>query len=384
MNLSNNRQSILIFAHSYSTQFIDICNQYSLLFDKLKYKTMVVYLTGSPNTEVQKRTFAEQVIFMDTPVKMIRGLKLGVIKQIFSLCRKEKFQIVICHRFKPSYIMMWVSYFCRIPALICVMHELGTLKRLSRKVSLSFLFRKNMLLAGVSDSVRDNMRTSVPFISQERIITLYNSIDMPFTESKFSTRARARKQLKIPDDAFVFGHIGRLAPNKDQKSLIQAFACIQTQHPNAQLIIIGDGILESELQNEVKTLKLTEKIIFTGFLSEAYQYLKAFDVFVLPSIQEAFGRVLTEAMTARIPVISTRVHGIPEVIGQFGILIEAHHPEMLAEAMMKTIHWNPEKRDQMTQQAYTRTQSLFSIPSFQKKFWDLPLIQSIEEEEACA
>ena len=172
------RKAILIFGHSYSTQFIDVCNQYSRLFDKNQYEVTVVYLTGKPDNIVKQRTLADHVIFLNQDKKVVRGLKIAAIQKMLALCRQKQFSIAICHRYKPTYIMLGVSRFCRIPACISVMHELGTLSSFVRKITIASFARQNWLFAGVSNAVRNDMRQAIWGIPKERVITLYNSIDI--------------------------------------------------------------------------------------------------------------------------------------------------------------------------------------------------------------
>ena len=172
------RQTVLILGHSYATQFIDVFNQYSRLFDQNKYEVTIAYLTGEPDHTVKQRTFAEHVLFLNQSKKSIRALKILAICKLFTLCREKKFKIVICHRYKPLYIMLWVAKFCHIFALIGVMHELNTMSSLGRRLLIASLRRKNMLFAGVSNAVRDDLRKSLWFVPEQYIITLYNVIDI--------------------------------------------------------------------------------------------------------------------------------------------------------------------------------------------------------------
>lgn len=373
------RKNILILGHNYSTQFIDIYNQYTRLFDKKHHAVTVAFLTGEPDEEIRKRTLAEKILFLNQPKKNIRTLKLKAIKQLHSLCVKNQFHIVICHRYKPTYIMMWVAQLCRIPALIFVMHELNTMSSLGRQLLVRSLSRKNMLFAGVSNAVRDDMRRNLWSLSKERIATLYNMIDVELTEPLFLEKTAARAALNLNMDDFVYGHIARLSPNKDQKHLIQAFGLIKPHCPQAKLVIAGDGDLEASLKEEVKLLGLNQDVIFTGFLPNGFRYMKAFDCFVLPSIQEAFGRVLLEAMIAKLPIIATKVHGIPEVMGDTGILINPRDLDELASAMKQMYLASSEKLKQTGLTAYQHAINNFSIPKFQEHFWQLPLIKSIKD-----
>lgn len=369
------RKNILILGHNAATQFIDIFNQYTRLFDPTKYCVTVAYLTGKTDPEVAKRTIAESVLFLNFSKQKVRGLKLSAIKKLLLLCQKEQFDVVICHRYKPIFCMLWVAQFCQIGVLVLVMHELGTFKHIGRQWLMRLLFRQNMLLAGVSDSVRNDLRKSLTQIPSERIVTLYNVIDVDLVEPQILSRDEARKWLDLAENDFILGNVGRLVPNKDQTTLIRAFALIKDSCPKAKLVIMGEGELKEHLQQLVSTLGVTNRVIFTGAVKLGYRYMKAFDVFVLSSIQEAFGRVLIEAMLAKTPVIATAVNGIPEVLGSAGLMVDAHDTQALATAMRNMYLLSTAERQALGDSAHRRTIEHFSIPPFHKQFWSLPLLQ---------
>jgi glycosyltransferase involved in cell wall biosynthesis len=362
------RKNILILGHSYGMQFIESCNQYTHLFDKQEYEVTVAYLVGEPDDQIINKTFAENILFLNCSRRDIRGLKISAIRKLLALCRDKHFEIVICHRYKPTYIMLWVAQFCRIPALFFVMHAIGTMQSAARRLLIAALWRKNMTFAGVSDAVRDDLRKDMWRVPKARIVTLHNIIDHELFEPQFVNRPAARQELKIAPEAFVFGHIGRFVKEKDQKTLIQAFAFVTPHCPDAKLVIIGDGRLEIELKQQVKDLGLVNDVIFTGFIADGYRFIKAFDVTVLCSIKEAFGRVLLEAMVARIPIIATTVCGIPEVVGDAGLLVEASNPEKLAAAMIQIYQTPPTELHQFGEKGYQRMLNHFSIEPFKKHF----------------
>jgi len=370
------RKAILIFGHGYATQFIDISNQYTKLFDPAKFEVTVAYLIGKPDEKIRQRHLAENVYFLNSSKRATRGLKMAAIKKMLQLQREKKFQIVICHRYKPSYIMLWVARFCQIPALFFVMHELKTLSSIPRRLIVAILMQKNMFFAGVSNAVRDDIRRDIWGVSAEQVITLYNMIDIELTEPTFLERNAARAKLNLPENSFVFGTLGRLVKAKDQQTLINGFALIKTQCPQAKLIIIGDGVLEETLCQQVKQLGLEKDIILTGYIQQGFCLLKAFDVFVLTSIKEAFGRVLLEAMVAKVPVIATRINGIPEVVGDAGILIDPQNPVQLANKMLAFYNMSKAELKQWADKGNQRTIRDFSMQRFNEIFWQLPLLRN--------
>ncbi len=367
------RKSILIFGHGYATQFIDISNQYTKLFDPGKFEVTVVYLTGEPDEQVKQRHITQQVYFLNNSKSDTRGLKSGAIKKMLALQREKNFQIVICHRYKPSYIMMWVAQLSSIPALFFVMHELKTLSSLARKLTVAALMRKNMYFAGVSNAVRDDIRRDIWGVPDDRVITLYNMIDIELTKPLFIDRSAARATLNLSDDSFVFGTLGRLVKAKDQRNMINAFALIKKHCPAAKLIIIGAGNLEQELREQIKQLGLEKDIILTGYISQGFCLLKAFDVFVLTSIKEAFGRVLLEAMIARVPIIATKTNGIPEVVGDAGILVDPRNAEQLAEKMVAFYQLPKSELAEWTDKGERRAIQEFSMQKFNEIFWGLAI-----------
>jgi glycosyltransferase involved in cell wall biosynthesis len=372
------RKNILIFCHGYATQFIDINNQYTQLFDEHKYDVNIAYLVGEPNEKIKQRHLAKNIIFINASQRETRGLKMNAIKKMMQLQREKQFQIVICHRYKPTYIMLWVCRFYKIPVLFSVMHELRTMQSLSRKIAVLALAQKNIIFAGVSNAVRDDLRCDMWRMPSERIITLYNMIDIQACESQLLDQKRARHELNLSHDDFIFGTIGRLAPAKDQHTLINAFAIIKPTSPKAKLIIIGEGELEGELKEHIKQLRLTQDIIMTGYLDKAFMYIKAFDVFVLPSIKEAFGRVLLEAMIAKVPIIAAKTHGIPEVVGETGILYPAKNTHALSLEMSALYQQPNEKLLAQGQLGHQRVIDAFSFQYFNQLFWRLPCLTKRE------
>ena len=102
---------------------------------------------------------------------------------------------------------------------------------------------------------------------------------------------------------------------------------------DAQLIIIGDGQLRPKLEAQIKKFNLENQITFTGSIPNASQYLKAFDLFVLPSRKEGLPYAIMEAQAAQIPIVATKVGGTPEIIqdGVNGYLAESEDSDDLAE-----------------------------------------------------
>lgn len=372
------RKKILILGHDDATQFIDVYNQYARLFPISQFEVTIAYLKAKNKDAAKRRALAGRVIFFDFSKRTLRGLKIFPIVKLTRLCLREKFDMVICHRYKPSYIMMWVAKFCKIRALLFVMHELNTMISKPRQLAIACLYQKNMLFAGVSHAVANDIKLFLKTVPKKNIVTLHNMIDVALTEPKYLLRDEARHFLKINQNDFIFGNLARLVPNKDHTSLIKAFSKIKKDCPRAKLIIMGVGQLEASLKNTIQSLNLQHDIILTGFIAEGFKYMKAFDCFILSSTQEAFGRVLLEAMIAKRPIIATRVHGIPEVVENIGTLVDAKDVDQMAAAMKNIYDLSFEARLAKGEASYQHAISEFSIPKFYEQFWNVPLLQTLK------
>jgi glycosyltransferase involved in cell wall biosynthesis len=135
----------------------------------------------------------------------------------------------------------------------------------------------------------------------------------------------------------VIGTIARLSEEKGQNHLIAALRILSRQNDAFKAVIIGEGPERQALQTMANDAGLSGRILFAGYRKQAFQYLKHFDVFVLPSLTEGLPITILEAMQAEVPIIATRVGGIPVALenGKSGILVEPGNPNALADAVTR-------------------------------------------------
>lgn len=144
-----------------------------------------------------------------------------------------------------------------------------------------------------------------------------------------------RKRFGLPDDAIVFGFVGRLSAQKAPERLIAAFAGIAASIPKARLLMVGHGELEPEIRRQVETAALADRITITADITGA-DAMQAFDVLVMPSRYEAMSYVMLEAAASGLPVIVTDVGGARNVVTpeENGIIVaNDDDPSLLKRAM---------------------------------------------------
>ena len=149
--------------------------------------------------------------------------------------------------------------------------------------------------------------------------------------------------------------LARLSWEKDHKNLIAAMPKILEKYPDTELVLVGDGSLKESLQLTAESLKLKDKIKFLGNLPHktALEELAKADVSICPSLAEGLGITFIEAQVLGVPVIGTRVGGIPDVIidGETGFLIESNSSEAIANSIFKVFSLNEDEKNKIIEKA---------------------------------
>lgn len=192
-----------------------------------------------------------------------------------------------------------------------------------------------------------NMRAGerLGILDARRTTTVYNGIDVPGAPQP---RGTFRAELGLSDDTPLALSVGRLTWPKDQATLLRAWALVHDRVPGAVLALVGEGELDAELRTLATELGLAESVRFVApreGLAPAYADA---DVFVLSSRWEGLPYVVLEAMSFGLPVVSTRVDGIPEAVvdGTSGLLVPPSAPEALASAIAGVLD-DPDTRARM-------------------------------------
>ena len=178
----------------------------------------------------------------------------------------------------------------------------------------------------VNSEVDRKLAIKYGVVSKKKLVKIYNGIDVSSLD--FLSREEARQKLSIKNTPVV-GTVANFYKTKGLEYLIQS-----AKDVNADFVIIGDGRSRTKLESLIKKYNLGNKVFIVGRIPNAYKYLKAFDVFVLPSLKEGFPWIILEAIAAEVPIVATKVGAIPEILEQ-EFLVEPKNPGELA----KKISW---------------------------------------------
>jgi glycosyltransferase involved in cell wall biosynthesis len=153
-----------------------------------------------------------------------------------------------------------------------------------------------------------------------------------------------RREFGLPFDSFLFGIVALVKEAKNHRFLLRAFAQLITSYPKARLIIAGDQGQYSRayfdlVKADIQRLSIDRYVTLTGWRTDSFNVIGGLDCMVMPSAWEGFGIVFLEALVQGVPVIGTRVSGIPEVVreGVDGFLVDSNDVHALADAMAKMI-----------------------------------------------
>ncbi len=303
-----------------------------------RYRTLCAYMhpPGDPGFEqLRAKALAWEAPLISIPD---RGpLDWRVVSELATICRRERVAIWHGHDYKSNLIGLllrrkhamrlvttvhgWVKHTWRTPIYYGV--DRFCLRRYERVLCVSEDLRELCLACGVPES---------------RCVLIENGVDTR-DFARTMTREDAKRQLGIPSDRLVVGAIGRLSAEKAFDLLIRAADRLLESGFDLELLIAGDGDEATRLQGLIDDLGRSDRIRLLGFRSHARALYQAMDVFALSSLREGLPNVLLEAMAMEVPVVATRIAGIPRLIRdrENGLLVEAGSDGALAGALARLL-----------------------------------------------
>ncbi len=308
--------------------------------------------------------------------KDIRTIQIGNLKrdmnikneltsfwQLLQIIRKERPDILHLNSPKAGGIGGVAGRLCGTKNIIFTAHGWAFnenrpfwQKLIIKKFSWFIILLSHKTIA-VSEKIKNDMRPW-PLI-QNKMTVVYNGVG----EIDFKSKDEARKFL-IPDapkNALWIGTISELHHIKGLNYAIRAMRTVSQKH-EVIFVVLGEGEKRKELEKLIVDEGLQGKIFLKGFVHEASTYLKAFDIFTLTSLSEAFSLALLEAGQASLPVVASRVGGIPELINSqsVGILVESKNIIDIYKAIDYLIE-NKKECEGMAKNLNTRVRNEFSL-----------------------
>ena len=168
-----------------------------------------------------------------------------------------------------------------------------------------------------------------------QFVKIPSGVDLAAVRAEAAGGARVRRELGLSGETPVIGTVARLVAVKGLCYLVEAMPEILGRCPDAHLVLAGDGDQRPTLERLARELGVADRVHLLGFRRDAAAVTAALNVFVLPSLNEGQGRVLVTAMALGVPIVATKVGGVPEVVedGCQGLLVPAADPRALGQAV---------------------------------------------------
>ncbi|MCX6377071.1 MAG: glycosyltransferase family 4 protein [Armatimonadetes bacterium] len=238
-------------------------------------------------------------------------------------------------------------------------------------------------LPTITYSLREKLSSRLAIRSAHRVITVCNTareyvLDMGVPTSKVVSVYNGvrdwdtppgrvqeiRRELGIGESGICLGTVARLEEQKGLRYLLEAFALVVHEDPRSVLCILGDGSQRSELEETALRLHVHDRVRFLGWRNDYLDFLRAFDVFVLPSLFESFPFAVVEAMMAGKAVIASDVGGVGEAVLDelTGLLVQPRDFVTLAKAMLGLIR-SSKRREAFGERARVEARNRFGLDS---------------------
>lgn len=358
----------------------DLAEQIIAAFPRASFEMTSVYFQGYP-IRGQHQSLAEHSIYLQLAPESLRGLRLPLRRAVKSIIARNKYDVVICHRYKAVSTMLSVHKCLHVPLCIGVSHGFGEYRTIWRKLHARYHIDDAWRFVGVSPAVRDHLIALHSGFTETNTLSIPNAFDIAAVERCLLERSAARCELGLPENARIVGAIGRLVQVKGHIFLIRAFAKIAPDFPSAHLAIIGDGREAQNLQAEIDRCGLGDRIHLLGWRGRAKQYIRAFDVWAMPSLSEGFGLALIEGMIGRLPVIGSGIPAMRSMLmGAGGLCVPPSDAEALAGALRAYLSLPDDSLQKLGEDAYRYVVRNHRIEDYRAAYRSL-VIESLENRK---
>jgi glycosyltransferase involved in cell wall biosynthesis len=335
------------------------------------YRMLCAYMhpPGDPGFEtLRRRADALQAPLLSIPDRGPWDCR--VVATLRELCRRERVTIWHGHDYKSNVLGLllrrswpmrlvttvhgWVKHTSRTPLYYAL--DRFSLPRYERVLCVSEDLRTRCLRCGVAE---------------DRCVLIENGIDT--TQYARTRRPEdARSRLGLPPHRRLIGAVGRLSEEKGFDRLIRAVDALVRRGLDVGLVIVGDGDQRAPLAECIRELGLQDRVTLAGFQPDLTPFYEAMNVFALSSLREGLPNVLLEAMAMQVPVVATRVAGIPQLVQheENGLLVAPSSVIELEQAVSRLLD-DPESAVRLGRSGRATVETSYSFAARMQRMSDL-------------
>ena len=296
------------------------------------------------------------------------GLDFSAIKKIRNII-SSGIEIIHSHNVLPHYYATIASLGIDVRR-ISTRHDMGVhLKGKRMKFLYGLSLYKTHSVVAVCEAAKNRFITE-NIVPEGLISVIYNGIPALNARTECSDKASDRRQqLRLPASGPIVGSIGRLNVVKDYGTLIASFKEVLNKHPDAKLVIAGDGPERNKLQLQIEELDISDKVTLLGERNDVEELLGQFDIFALTSLTEGFSVALVEAAWSGLPIVATDVGGNREIVqeGITGFLTEPGNIQDVTQKIEKLLSDN-QLRKRFGSVSRSRAEANWTLELMRKKY----------------
>jgi len=275
------------------------------------------------------------------------GARPDLVHHLSKILRKRKGSLLCTHGFKANVVGYLASRRTGTPQVAFVRGFTAENKRIA---FYEMLERQALKRAQRVVCVSQKQADDIGRIRKTRPtpVVVKNAMLPPYSRPQ-AGEAVSRRSIGAPEDAFVFGSVGRLSIEKGHRYMISAFHKLcEKSGAKLFLIVVGDGVEQGPLEQQAVQLGIGDKVYFAGYQGNCAEWMQLLDCLIQPSLTEGTPNSVLEALCLRVPVIATAVGGVPDLIfdNHNGLLVQPEDADGMAEAMDRMLR-APELRSQL-------------------------------------
>ena len=285
-----------------------------------------------------------------------------IVRRLLAVCRSENVRIWHGHDYKTNMLGLLLKRFHSM-RLVSTAH--GWVRHTARTPLYyrldRFCLPRYERVYCVSDDLVAECREAG--VRADRCELLENAIDaVEYTRRQ--TAPEAKRALGLPATGLLIGGVGRLSPEKGFDLLLRSVADLVGRGRDVRLVLVGDGDDRPRLEGIAGELGIADRVRFAGWCGDVRPYFEAMDIFALSSLREGLPNVLLEAMALGVPVVATRIAGIPRMIhdGRNGTLVEPGDGDALTGAVDEQVR-NPGLRAAFATAGRETVSARYSFPA---------------------
>ncbi|WP_158651608.1 glycosyltransferase [Mesobacillus jeotgali] len=329
--------------------------------DKEKFDVTLISLYSNKGEAFSKLALERgvNVYYLDKK----SGFDIKTILKLSKVLTNLKPHVIHTHLYSSIYCMPWINLHKKT-IWVHTVHNIANKELPSPylKIMEYFYKRKKAIPIGISEEIRKTISYRYN-LKLADIPLIHNGIDTKF----FSPVTK----IENGTEEIVFSCVARFSPQKNHELLINAFNFARKKYSNMKLLLIGDGLLRKDIEKQIASYGLEDHVLLVGNSSNVIEWLRKSDIFVLSSNYEGLPLSILEAMSVGLPVIGTRVGGVPDVLihGEEGLTVPPMNAEELANAMID-LALNHETRSNMSLKARKKALE-FDVRKMADKYGDI-------------